>query len=129
MIADIFIPITTAAATCVYKGRIWLTGGRTSKYVTWDLSDSYTTADTWSSANGGIWRQEDEMTGDYWAQNADVLQYPGGIVAPWFARYAHSLDAIDIDGDGEDDMMILMGGYASSPSNDVWVTKDGKHWV
>lgn len=25
--------------------------------------------------------------------------------------------------------MVLAGGYASSPANDVWVTEDGKHWV
>jgi hypothetical protein len=25
--------------------------------------------------------------------------------------------------------MVLAGGYASSPSNDVWVTEDGKQWM
>eukprot|EP00600_Ochromonadales_sp_CCMP1393_P001413 CAMPEP_0174981164 /NCGR_PEP_ID=MMETSP0004_2-20121128/15742_1 /TAXON_ID=420556 /ORGANISM="Ochromonas sp., Strain CCMP1393" /LENGTH=102 /DNA_ID=CAMNT_0016232887 /DNA_START=446 /DNA_END=751 /DNA_ORIENTATION=+ len=39
------------------------------------------------------------------------------------------MDPIDVDGDGEDDMMILMGGYASSPSNDIWITENGVHWV
>jgi len=46
-----------------------------------------------------------------------------------YQRYGHSLDAIDIDGDGVQDIMVLTGGYASSPSNDVWVTEDGSHWM
>lgn len=101
--------------------------------MTWDLADAYSVADVWSSATGAIWTRglpgQGVLTGDYWAQNEDVLQYPGGSVAPWYARYGHSLDAIDIDHDGEPDMMILCGGYATSPSNDVWVTLDGIHWM
>ena len=42
-----------AHASCVFKGRIWVTGGRTAKYVTYDLLDSYRVSDVWSSANGG----------------------------------------------------------------------------
>jgi hypothetical protein len=67
------------------------------------------------------------MVGDYFAQNIDVVQ-PGPI-APWYQRYGHSMDAIDIDGDGVQDMMVLMGGFASYPSNDVWVTEDGNNWL
>ena len=43
-----------------------------------------------------------------------------------YARYAHSLNALKKDGL---DVMILAGGYASSPSNDLWVTEDGSHWM
>lgn len=28
-----------------------------------------------------------------------------------------------------EDLMILMGGYASYPSNDVWITTDGNKWM
>ncbi|RYY79113.1 hypothetical protein EON63_17415 [archaeon] len=50
--------------------------------------------------------------------------------APYrYARYAHSLDAIDTDGDGKTDMMILMGGFAPYPSNDIWISEDGNNWI
>lgn len=81
----------------------------------------------WKSSDGAIWEQESRLTGDFFAQNNDVVQ-PGPI-APWYQRYAHSLNAIDVDGDGSDDMMILMGGYASFPSNDIWITEDGNKWM
>lgn len=48
---------------------------------------------------------------------------------PRFQRYGHSLDAVDLDGDGVEDLMIQLGGYASQPSNDMWVTADGNKWV
>lgn len=51
-----------------------------------------------------------------------------GPIPPWFKRYGHSLDAVDINGDGISDVMILMGGYSPSPSNDVWITEDGVNW-
>jgi len=54
--------------------------------------------------------------------------YYVGPIPPWFKRYGHSLDAVDINGDGVSDVMILMGGYSPSPSNDVWVTEDGVNW-
>lgn len=34
-----------------------------------------------------------------------------------------------MDKDGTDDVMILMGGFAPMPMNDVWVTTDGVTWV
>jgi hypothetical protein len=52
-----------------------------------------------------------------------------GSIAPWFERYGHSLNSVDIDGDGVPDVMVLAGGFASSPVNDVWVTYDGVEWV
>jgi hypothetical protein len=36
---------------------------------------------------------------------------------------------VDLDGDGEADIMLLLGGYAPSPMNDQWVTVDGKNWM
>eukprot|EP01031_Cornospumella_fuschlensis_P042760 gene42760-52249_t len=116
-----------AHASCVFKGRIWVAGGRTNAYTMYNLLESYTVADVWSSANGAIWSQQLRMVGDYFAQNTDVVQ-PGPI-APWYARYGHSLDAIDTDGDGAADMMLLMGGFSPYPSNDMWVTEDGNNWI
>lgn len=74
-----------------------------------------------------IWAQQASLTGDYFAQNTDVVQ-PGEI-APFYARAGHSLNAIDINADGVNDVMIMMGGFAPSPSNDVWITEDGNNWV
>ncbi len=95
----------------------------------YNLLDSYKMADVWWSENGAIWNEVSNLQGDYFAQNIDVVQ-PGSI-APWYQRYGHSLNAININGDsdGEPDVMILMGGYASSPVNDVWITIDGIEWV
>jgi len=53
------------------------------------------------------------------------MDYRPGPIAPWFSRFAHSLDSVDLDEDGEEDVMILMGGFAPDPFNDVWVSKNG----
>jgi hypothetical protein len=47
-----FFFVSVAHASCVFKGEIWLTGGRTAEYVTWNLYDSYKVADVWHSVNG-----------------------------------------------------------------------------
>lgn len=73
------------------------------------------------------WKKDEFLTGDYFAQNSDVLQ-PGEI-APFYERFGHTLNPIDINGDGEDDVMVLLGGFSPSPSNDQWVTADGNNWV
>ncbi len=81
----------------MFKGYIWVTGGRVDLYVMYNLLDSYKVADVWKSKDGGqfsylvlafahlylsaIWTQEKQMTGDYYAQNIDVVQ--PGLIAPW----------------------------------------------
>jgi hypothetical protein len=50
-IAPSFFP---AHATAVFKGRIYLTGGRTNKYTTYNLLDSYKMGDVWYSVDGGM---------------------------------------------------------------------------
>ena len=52
----------------------------------------------------------------------------GGYAAPWYSRFGHSLNALDGDGDGTADVMVLAGGFNPMPSNDVWITKDGSVW-
>jgi len=42
--------------------------------------------------------------------------------------YGHSLDALDTDGDGISDIMVLMGGYEPEESNDVWISPNGSMW-
>lgn len=123
------------------------------------------------------WEQVTQLTGDFFAQNTEVVQ--PGTIAPWYQvwriyyyiyiihfcsafcqqapvsgalscfitlvlcdiihssihfsyrhqRYGHTLNALDTDGDGEDDMMILLGGYSPAPSNDIWITVNGTNWM
>lgn len=73
------------------------------------------------------WQPSKEITGDYYIQNEDAKQ-PSSI-APWYSRYAHSLDSIDSDGDGVADLLVLMGGFSPLPSNDIWVSADSSHWM
>lgn len=40
-------------ASCVFKGQIWVTGGRTSVYTRYNLQPGYKTADVWRSSDGG----------------------------------------------------------------------------
>lgn len=77
--------------------------------------------------NIALWAQQTLLEGDFFAQNTDVVQ-PGEI-APFYARAGHTLDTVDVDGDGENDMMIMLGGFTPSPSNDIWITEDGNNWV
>jgi len=114
-------------ASTVFKGEIWLTGGRSDLYAMYDLAFSFKNADIWHSVDGRTWVQELRLFGDFFAQNKFVKQ-PGSI-APWYERFGHTMDAVDIDGDGEEDVMILLGGYSPSPSNDQWLTEDGTTWV
>lgn len=69
-----------------------------------------------------------ELHGDFLPGIGNGDAKVGGSVAPWFSRYGHSLNAMDYDGDGHADIMILTGGFSPLPSNDVWVTRDGISW-
>ena len=113
-------------ATTMYKGRIYVTGGKTDLYKLWNTLYSFKAGDVWWSLDGQDWVQESELRGDYFVQNADALQ--PSAVAPWFERYGHTLDAVDIDRDGTDDFMIQLGGFSPDPSNDIWITYDGITW-
>jgi hypothetical protein len=74
-----------------------------------------------------LWVQAEDLSGDFFAQNTDVVQ-PGPI-APWYHRFGHTVNAIDSNGDGEEDLMILAGGFNPSPDNDIWISENGTNWM
>ena len=129
-------------ATCTFKGKIWLIGGRTQVYNKYNLLPSTLVADLWFSTDAANWFQENNLAGDFFAQNSDVTQ-PGG-VGPFYERYGHTLDAIDSKTlnapisknsklyrhrSSENDYMIMTGGFSPDPSNDVWISAEGRIWV
>ncbi|CAM9508515.1 unnamed protein product, partial [Phaeothamnion confervicola] len=62
-------------------------------------------------------------------QNFDAPN-PGSL-APWYARFGHSLNVVAgvaADGVTATELMVLTGGYSPLPANDVWVTDDGVDW-
>ncbi len=110
---------------------IWLIGGRTSPYRTYNLQTEDRTADIWYSPNGKSWTKVMNIYGDFTTIPQNIGNYDakvGSDVAPFYSRYGHSLNAIDVDGDGDDDVMILMGGFSPRPSNDIWISEDGVTW-
>lgn len=116
----------TAQFSCPSKTEtcLWLTGGYSESH--W--SGENANADVWWSLDGAEWNQVVELGGD-WLQgigNHDAER--GGSRTPFYGRFGHSLSALDADGDGVTDAMILLGGYSPLPSNDVWISADGKDW-
>ncbi len=110
------------------KQCLWLTGGRTDPYRTYELEIEDRTADVWYSENGGQWSKVMELSGDFINGVGNFNAKHNAEVAPWYSRYGHSLTSLDVDDDGIDDIMILMGGYDPIPSNDIWVSPNGTSW-
>lgn len=113
---------------------LWLVGGRSEEYQAFDLEFTRRNADVFYSSTGDEWWQVDILKGNYddGIGNFDA-SFPGKRpVAPWYSRFGHSLDAIDMGprsmSEGKD-AMVLLGGYSPEPSNDVWVTTDGVTWA
>ena len=117
-------------ATCVFKcpddptdSCIWLTGGFGDSHRTFSVepmeNENY---DVWYSKDGASWSQVTEIYGDFLQGIGNADAKVGGYVAPWYSRYGHSLNALDGDGDGVADVMILAGGFSPLASNDVWIT-------
>ena len=102
---------------------IWLTGGFSDSHRTFSVepmeNENY---DVWYSKDGASWSQVTEIYGDFLQGIGNADAKVGGYVAPWYSRYGHSLNAIDGDGDGVADVMILAGGFSPLASNDVWIT-------
>jgi len=122
-------------ASCIFhcphnssKQCMWLTGGRTEPFRTFNLEIEDRTADIWWSENGATWNKVMEITGDFLDGIGNFDANVGGDVAPWYSRYGHSLDAVDTDGDRVADLMVITGGFNPIPSNDIWISQNGTTW-
>lgn len=122
-------------ATCIFRcpddsgdDCIWLTGGHSDKYQTFDMKVSERNSDVWWSKDSSSWNKVMNIDGDYVLGLGNWDAKVPGPVAPWYSRHGHSLEALDADGDGVMDAMILAGGNSPVPSNDTWITTDGIHW-
>lgn len=110
---------------------LWITGGRSEEYQGFDLEFTRRNADVFYSPTGAEWSQVDNLRGDYidGIGNFDA-KFPGKrAVAPWYSRYGHSLNPLDIDGDGKDDAIVIIGGFSPEASNDIWISADGVTWA
>ena len=114
-----------AHATTMFNGVLYLTGGKSDLYEMYKTLNSIKRGDVWKSYDGADWEIQ-TLEGDYYIQNADALQ--PSTLAPWYERFGHTLDAIDMDGDGVDDFMIQIGGFTPDPMNDIWLTTNGTTW-
>ena len=121
-------------ATTVYKCPdnpsskcLWLTGGYSELHRSFDLRMENENCDVWYSKDGREWNQVG-LDGEFIQGVGNWDAKPGGFAAPWYARYGHSLNALDEDGDGIADVMVLAGGNSPMPSNDVWLSTDGIRW-
>jgi hypothetical protein len=122
-------------ATCVFRCPhnptrkcLWLTGGATQPYRAWNLKMEDRASDVWYSEDGSNWKKIKNLTGDFLDGVGNFDAKIGSDVAPWYSRFGHSLDTFDVDADGIDDFMVLMGGYEPTVSNDVWVSPNGTLW-
>ena len=108
------------------KDCIWLTGGFTNEYRTFQLKYEDRLSDVWWSEDGQVWHQVTNLTGDF---NLFVDAKDRGHVAPWYSRFAHSLDTLTFNStDKPQKVMVLMGGFSPLPSNDIWISIDGIGW-
>lgn len=117
-------------AAAMFKDRLWVVGGRGELYQTYNLRYQNRRGDVWSSSDGEIWLQSDQLTGDFHLQNFDAVD-PGSL-APWYARFGHTLDVLQATNHSSGvvtELMVLAGGYTPDPDNDVWVTEDGSEYL
>ena len=102
---------------------MWVSAGRSQIHSMYNLKSSVKENDIWYSLNGQEWAIASNLTGDFFIQNVDVA-YPGKY-APWYQRFGHSMDSITYR---DTELMIIMGGFAPNPINDMWITEDGFEW-
>ncbi len=106
---------------------LWLTGGYSDNHRSFDNREENENCDVWYTRDGMSWHQV-HLYGDFIQGVGNWDAKPGGLAAPWYARFGHSLDALDADIDGIADVMVLAGGNNPTPSNDVWLSTDGISW-
>jgi hypothetical protein len=93
-------------ASTSFQNLLWITGGRTTPRGNYNTRLTDRLGDVWYSEDGDLWTQVVRLTGDFGVQESDAVQ--PGPYAPWYSRYGHTLTTLDINSDGEDDMMVLM---------------------
>ena len=113
-----FVPPPRAFhASASFQNLLWLTGGRTTPRGNYNTRLTDRLGDVWYSQDGDLWTQVVRLTGDFAVQESDAVQ--PGPHAPWWARYGHTLTTLDVNGDGHDDMMVLMVREEGSVSHSV----------
>lgn len=93
-------------AIATLNGSIIVAGGHVDEYKTQTLFQATKQSDVWASEDGANWQQVVEE-------------------ANWRPRYGHTLTNYKLD---NVETLVLIGGFAPSPSNDVWTSLDGEMW-
>jgi Kelch motif len=142
-----------AAATVVFKGRMWVLGGTENYYFGDDKSLKN---DVWSSADGKAWKRETASAG--WSPRAyhQAVVHDGKIWVMGGGNYQPKYEALNdvwCSADGVKwervtdrapwppriwfsavvyrERMWVLGGWSNKPSKnwgDVWYSRDGKDW-
>eukprot|EP00968_Pinguiococcus_pyrenoidosus_P010028 scaffold789_cov261-Pinguiococcus_pyrenoidosus.AAC.5 len=121
-------PARNGHAVAMLDGKMFLVAGRSNTYQNYDTSFRTSRADVWhASPPFTSWVQELQLTGDFHVQQCDAVQ--PGPVAPFYARHGHCLVSVRAAYYGLDkDALLLLGGFAPDPKNDVWLSSDGSMW-
>lgn len=142
-----------AAASVVFKDRMWILGGNENYYFG---DDSTLRNDVWSSADGRKWEQATASAG--WAPrsyhqaavlNGRIYVFGGGNYVPEYKAFNDVWSSEDGKTWRQEtasapwgprlwfsavtyrDRIWVLGGWSNHPSQnlpDVWYTKDGKNW-
>nr|AIG56404.1 secreted protein [Achlya hypogyna] len=92
-------------ASAVFRGKLWVIGGKSGTYTTRRLVSTTRRSDIWTSVDG-----------DVWTQIIDEAQFP--------RRFGHSLTVFTEKILGAS-ILVLLGGYSPTPANDIWYSLDG----
>ncbi|OQR83505.1 hypothetical protein ACHHYP_14614 [Achlya hypogyna] len=96
-------------ASAVFRGKLWVIGGKSGTYTTRRLVSTTRRSDIWTSVDG-----------DVWTQIIDEAQFP--------RRFGHSLTVFTEKILGAS-ILVLLGGYSPTPANDIWYSLDGVTWT
>ena len=100
----------------VFKGKIWLLGGRPG--------GTTRVNDVWSSADGSTWTESTPKDKD---GNTVAKKTAGKDKNWWAVRSEHTSVVFDPDGNGE--RIWVIGGRSALFYNDVWSSADGETWI